>query len=240
MKKSILFTFIIYFLIQFNTLVFADDFMELLSKATNAYKSGNYAAALMYYDKIVEQYPDNAGAHAILGTLYLEQHEDYPRAIESFSNAIKYDSSQAAHYSYRGIARMKAGDIDGAINDLTKTIAINNQNKTPDAFAYCTRALLYSMNSKYELAIKDATEAVKLQPKYPEAFHYRGLSKMSLALKTLSMQTMDSGIQDLNYAKEQCLQKDNMAEYQNVLESYKKALTAKNVLERELNKSKGK
>lgn len=54
------------------------------------------------------------------------------------------------------------------------------------------------------------------------------------------MQTMDSGIQDLNYAKEQCLQKDNMAEYQNVLESYKKALTAKNVLERELNKSKGK
>lgn len=63
---------------------------------------------------------------------------------------------------------------------------------------------------------------------------------MSLALKTLSMQTMNSGIQDLNYAKEQCLQKDNMAEYQNVLESYKKALTAKNVLERELNKSKGK
>lgn len=88
-------------------MVFADDFMELVSKATNAYKSGNYAAALIYYDKIIEQYPDNAGAHAIIGTLYLEQYEDYPRAIESFSNAIKYDSNLASYYSYRGAARMK-------------------------------------------------------------------------------------------------------------------------------------
>ena len=240
MKKSILFTFIIYFLFQFNTLVFADNFVELFLKATNAYKSGDYAAALTNYDKIVEQYPDNAGAHAMLGLLYLEQYEDYPNSIESFSNAIKYDPNCAANYSFRGVARMKAGDIDGAISDLKSAIAINNQNKTPDAFAYCTRALLYLINSEYELSIKDATEAIKLQPKYPEAFHYRGLSKMSLALKTLSMQTMNSGIQDLNYAKEQCLQKSDMTEYLKILKSYKEALTSKTVMEHELNKNKKK
>lgn len=236
MKKSILFAIIFCFLIQFNTLVFADDFIELFSKATNAYKTGNYAEALMYYNKIIEQHPDNAGAHAILGTLYLEQYEDYPRAIESFSNAIKYDSNQASHYSYRGVARMKVGDIDGAISDLTKAITINNQNKTQDAFTYCTRALLYSMNSKYELAVKDATEAIKLQPKYPEAFHFRGLAKLSIALKQKSILGVQNAITDLNYAKEQCLQLNNLEEYQNVMKSYKAATNSLTLLNKELSK----
>lgn len=230
MKKSILFTIIIYFLFQFNTLVFADDFMELLSKATNAYKSGNYAAALLYYDKVVKQYPDNAGAHAILGILYLEQYEDYPKAIESFSNAIKYNPKEASNYTYRGIARMKLGDTDGAATDLTKAISINSQNGTPEAIPYCTRALVYSIMGKYQETILDATIAIKIQPKYPEAFHYRGLAKLNIAASQKSTTGVNDAIKDLNFAKEQCLQLGNMEEYQNVMKSYKMTISVLELL----------
>lgn len=230
MKKSILFTIIIYFLFQFNTLVFADDFMELLSKATNAYKSGNYATALLYYDKVVKQYPDNTGAHAILGTLYLEQYEDYPKAIESFSNAIKYNPKEASNYTYRGIARMKLGDTDGAATDLTKAISINNQNRTPEALPYCTRALVYSIIGKYQESILDTTNAIKIQPKYPEAFHYRGLAKLNVAASQKSTTGVNDAIKDLNFAKEQCLQLGNMEEYQNVMKSYRMATSVLELL----------
>lgn len=213
--------------------VFANDVMELLSKATNAYKSGNYASALLYYDEVVEQYPDNAGAHAILGTLYLEQYEDYPRAIESFSNAIKYNPKEASNYTYRGIARMKLGDTDGAANDLTKAISINNQNGTREALPYCTRALVYSLMGKYQETILDTTNAIKIQSKYPEAFHYRGLAKLSIAASTNSITGVNDAIVDLNYAKEQCLQLGNMEEYQNIMNSYKMAISVLELLKKD-------
>ena len=156
------------------------------------------------------------------------------------TNAIKYNPNESEYYTMRGIARMRIEDSDGAYTDLTKAIEINKQNGTPKALPYCVRGLVNSMKGNEKAAIEDTTQSIKLQPKNPQAFHYRGLSKMSLALKISSMQTMDSGIQDLNYAKEQCLQEGDSTEYQNVLESYKRALIAKQVLERELNKNKGK
>jgi tetratricopeptide (TPR) repeat protein len=132
------------------------------------------------------------------------------------------------------MARMKIGDKGSALADLTKAINLNNKAGKKDSFSYCTRALVNSTLGNFNSAIIDATEAIKIKPKYPEAFHFRGLAKMSLALKQLSLQTMDSSIQDLNYAKEQCLQAGNMELYYQVLESYKRALTSKQVIEREI------
>jgi len=236
MKKLVLLFAIFYMVIQLNTSAFADDFIELLSKATNAYKSGNYEAALMYYNKITEQHPENSGVYSILGTIYLEQYEDYNKAINSFSKAIKYDSKQASNYSFRGVARMKIGDIDGAIDDLTKAITINSQNKTPDSFTYCTRALLYSMNGKYESAINDATEAIKLQPRYPEAFHFRGLAKLNYYAQQKSITGVKAAIADLNYAKEQYLQLNDIEGYQGVMRSYQMANRMLTLLNKELSK----
>lgn len=230
MRKSILFTIIIYFLFQFNTLVFADDFMELLSKATNAYKLGNYQSAIYYYDKMIEIDPQNAGAYSLKGIIYLEEYGNYELAISNFSNAIKYNPKEASNYTSRGIARMKLGDTDGAATDLTKAISINNQNRTPEALPYCTRALVYSIMGKYQETILDATNAIKIQPKYPEAFHYRGLAKLNVAASQKSTTGVNDAIKDLNFAKEQCLQLGNMEEYQNVMKSYKMATSVLELL----------
>lgn len=213
--------------------VFANDVMELLSKATNAYKSGNFQSAIYYYDKLLEIDTENAGIYSLKGMIYLENSENYELAISNFSNAIKYNSKEASNYTYRGIARMRLGDIDGAATDLSKAILINNQNGTPEALPYCTRALVYSIMGKYQETILDSTNAIKIQPKYPEAFHYRGLAKLSIAMSKNSITGVNAAIVDLNYAKEQCLQLGNMDEYQNVMNSYKMAISLLELLKKD-------
>lgn len=214
--------------------------LTLLDKAQKAEQNGDYYAAINYYDRILKIDPKNSGTYFLRGVVYLENLNIMDSAISDFTNALKYNSNESKYYTMRGIARMRADDVDGAYIDLTKAIEINKQKETPQALPYCVRGLVNSMKRNNKAAIEDTTQSIKLQPKNPQAFHYRGLSKMALSLEQLSMQTMDSGIQDLNYAKEQCLQEGDMVEYQSVLESYKRALTAKQVLERELNKNKGK
>lgn len=214
--------------------------LTLLDKAQKAEQNGDYYAAINYYDRILKIDPKNSGTYFLRGIVYLENLNIMDSAISDFTNAIKYNPNESEYYTMRGIARMRIEDSDGAYTDLTKAIEINKQNGTPKALPYCVRGLVNSMKGNEKAAIEDTTQSIKLQPKNPQAFHYRGLSKMSLALKISSIQTMDSSIQDLNYAKEQCLQEGDSTEYQNVLESYKRALTAKQVLERELNKNKGK
>ena len=77
----------------------------------------------------------------------------------------------------------------------------------------------------------------KLFPSLPKDHPALGYIASNIAANALGL---GSAATPFGLKAMECLQKDNMAEYQNVLESYKKALTAKNVLERELNKSKGK
>ena len=214
--------------------------LTLLDKAQKAEQNGDYYAAINYYDRILKIDPKNPSVYFLRGVVYLENLNIMDSAISDFTNALKYNSNESKYYTMRGIARMRADDVDGAYIDLTKAIDINKQKGTPDSETYCVRGLVNSMKRNEKAAIDDTTQSIKLQSKNPRAFHYRGLSKMALALEQISMQTMDSGIQDLNYAKEQCLQEGDMVEYQNVLKSYKRALTAKQVLERELNKNKGK
>lgn len=216
------------------------DFLTLLNKAQRAEQNKDYYAAMDYYDKMIEIAPKNSAIYALRGMLYLENLDFIELAIEDYTNAIKYNPNESKYYTMRGIARMRYGDKDGAFTDLTKAINMNKQKGTPQALPYCIRGLVNTMKRNEKAAIEDTTQSIKLQPKNPQAFHYRGLAKMGLAVEQLSMPTMDSGIQDLNYAKEQCLQLGDMAEYQKVLESYKMVLTAKQVLERELNKNKGK
>lgn len=222
---------------DFSQISTQDNFVDLLTKAQIAEQNGDYYGAINYYDKMIELDPKNSAIYSLRGMIH-QKLNLVELAIEDYTNAIKLNPNDSNNYTMRGIARMRLGDKDGAYTDLTKAIDINKQKGTPQALPYCVRGLINLLKKNDKAAIEDTTQSIKLQPKNPQAFHYRGLSKMSLAVKQLSMQTMDSSIQDLNYAKEQSLQEGDMAEYQNVLKSYKRALAVKQVLQRELNKKK--
>jgi len=217
--------------------------LEITTKAHNADKEGDYSTALSYYSEVLRRDPDNYAAYNMRGMIYLEQYNNYTQALNDFSSAIKYGSPNSGNYTFRGFTRMKLGDLDGSISDLTKAISINNQNKTPDAFAYCTRALVYSMKQEHKLSIEDATVSIKLQPKNPEAYQFRGLSKVLLYSKQHSsmdlqsaLEGVQSGLNDINYAKEQFLQGVDMEGYQGAIEAYKATQNIINTIQREISK----
>jgi tetratricopeptide (TPR) repeat protein len=57
-----------------------------------------------------------------------------------------------------------------SINDLTKAIELNPQDKE----AYFNRANAYIDLEKYQEAIADYTKAIELDPEYHKACHNRG------------------------------------------------------------------
>ncbi|MEM7104296.1 MAG: tetratricopeptide repeat protein [Bacteroidota bacterium] len=148
---------------------------------------------------------------------------DQRQKIEYFTKAIALKTDYAEAFLYRGIAKRKLKDYDGAMADMNKSIQIkpdyataynsragihkrfgDNEAAMADynkaiklypgyAIAYNNRGLLHNRMGDYEYAVNDFNKAVELKPSFSDAFHNRGFSKMEL-------RQYDAAIEDFNKA----------------------------------------
>ena len=75
----------------------------------------------------------------------------------------------AEDYNNRGLERQGKGDIEGAIDDYTKAIALKAKPNTI-AIAYNNRANARISKNDLEGAISDYSKAIEFQPDEPETF----------------------------------------------------------------------
>ena len=68
-------------------------------------------------------------------------------------------------------------DWDTQIKSCTALIESKTELKENEAIAFYNRALAYENKEKYDLAIADFTEAIRLNPKDADFFLYRGIDK---------------------------------------------------------------
>ena len=126
-------------------------------------KKGELDKAVADYTDAIRLDPKDAAAHAARGDVYRKKGE-LNKAIADYTEAIRLDPKNAAAHAARGVAYRMEAESDKAIADYIEVI--NPQ----DAEAYAMRG----EQGDFDKAIADCTEAIRLDPKWAEAYYDRG------------------------------------------------------------------
>jgi len=92
------------------------------------------------------------------------------KMIKNLSIRIEHYPDAWREYYYRGIAYFKIGELELALDDLSKSIKINPQY----ASTYFSRGTVYIVNKKYDEAMIDMNNTINLNPNYYDVYHMRG------------------------------------------------------------------
>ena len=101
-------------------------------------------------------------------TLY--NNAEYVAAADAFSEAIAASPHSAAAWNNRAAARLRAGDVNGAIADENRALELAPY----DADLYYNRGNALVAAGQYQDAIADYTRALERSPSYAKAAFNRG------------------------------------------------------------------
>jgi tetratricopeptide (TPR) repeat protein len=98
--------------------------------------------------------------------------DEYNKAIEYFTKAIKLEPNKALYYNRRGFSYYELKEHEKSIADHSKAIELEPDN----ALYYNNRGSSYSWLSEYEKAITDYSKAIELEPNNALYYNNRGSS----------------------------------------------------------------
>ena len=100
----------------------------------------------------------------------LYQDAQYVSAHDAFDEAVRLHPGQADAYANRGVTKLRLGNVNGAIADLSTAIALAPQ----DAVHFYNRGNALVAAREPAIAIGDYTRAVEINPLYARAWFNRG------------------------------------------------------------------
>ena len=168
----------------------SDDPILYINRGNAHFYIGNYERAISDYSKFIQIYPENATAYLKRGDARCCKGE-YDKAILDYSEAIRIDSVYAKAYYARSEAYECIGKSNQAHEDAEAAFRLGSDldpqsDCEDDCFeliddlvqlfprnpkVYYYRGLVHGYNN---LAIADYSKAIRLDPKYAEAYHDRG------------------------------------------------------------------
>jgi tetratricopeptide (TPR) repeat protein len=125
---------------------------------------------LDFLASIVENFGTSSIAAYFSKAKSFETSNDYPHAIEAYTQIINQDSNNYKAYTCRGILHDVQGDYDNAIADFAEVIRILPNN----SFSFYNRGNAYKDKGRFEEALNDFSYAIKFDPKAPFAYYARG------------------------------------------------------------------
>lgn len=100
--------------------------------------------------------------------------EAYGAAVESYSDALAADPSNANIYFLRASAQLKRQRINEAIADLSAAIESSAQSTY-----YLSRCGAYFVTGQWDAAISDCTDTIRLAPMESDAYFLRALTYLT-------------------------------------------------------------
>lgn len=110
-----------------------------------------------YFTRAIELNPALSAAYEERGMLYYFQ-EHYTKTIHDFLKVTKLSPDNANGFTILGVAYLKKKDYKAAVTNLTRSIELKPGNAKP----YEYRAEAYRLMGMPELAVQDATQAIKI------------------------------------------------------------------------------
>lgn len=101
---------------------------ELYNAGDKAYRSGDHATAIAFFNQVIEREPDHLNAHLQRGFCQ-GLTGAYEKAVQDFTAVIERKADHTWAYTSRGSAYNKLGEHELAIADFSKVIALDPKNE---------------------------------------------------------------------------------------------------------------
>lgn len=131
--------------------------------------------ALDDFTKAIELEPKNLKNWYNRGRLYFDDIKDPKKALDDYLEALKIDSTSIKTINSIGVIHQKNGNLDLAIAQYEKGIALEKTAPESAAFSLNNRALIFDKQGKFEEAYLDYSKAIRLDAYNPERYTKRGL-----------------------------------------------------------------
>lgn len=116
-------------------------------------------AAVAAFGIIAGQSVKKRDMHCSRGEIFYDNQE-YGRAIEEYTGALRHDPQWANAYANRASAYFNLGEVERAIDDFNKALAYDPWL----AIAYWRRGIAHARNGDVERASSDRNKALELDP----------------------------------------------------------------------------
>ncbi|MBV6623607.1 MAG: tetratricopeptide repeat protein [Rivularia sp. (in: Bacteria)] len=154
---------------------------NLIKIALQKHHSGQFEAAIYYYQQILEINPNFAEVHASLAEAQ-EKRGKVSAAIESYQQAIKLKPEYGEAYCNLGNLLKKQGKVSAAIESYQKALAIK-----PDLIeVYCNLGNLLKKQGNVSAAIESYQKALIFQPDLARAKFFICIHQLPIIYRTFT------------------------------------------------------
>lgn len=134
---------------------------ELFDEGVRLMEASQYQKAIEYFDRVVDQNPQNTSAYNAKGVALFQQAK-YDEAIEAFSSSIEIDPNSYKPYFNRGNAHLEKKSFKEALLDYNMANGLDPSQ----ADIYYNRGLALLGLEEYEDAIFDFDVVLQSNPNH--------------------------------------------------------------------------
>lgn len=143
------------------------------------------------YEEAIRRNPDDADAYYRLGVCHSDKYGDNAKAFYNFDQAIRLRPDLAPAYACRGDCYMIMADVDAALHDYDRAIALDN-NQTS---ARVARAAIHRQRRNFRKTLEDCDYVLVRSPRYARALMERGMAYAGLGKLDRAISDFDRAIE---------------------------------------------
>ena len=165
------------------------SYVDAYKELAKLYKSiDNNSKAEETFNRLIKNNQDNPRL-IILRANFYRQTEQYAKAIADYLKAIKIDDTEPKTLYNIGYCYDMNNETDKAIEYYTKSL---KQKESKEA--YWARGYIYKKSEKFQLAISDMENNIRLDPGHSQAYLIMGNSYLELGNKQKAIECYKKGL----------------------------------------------